>query len=75
MLSLKDCECWALTDVLQHKAEVGEAVVGGINGCDVDIVVGEELQVGQVEVPHLRKKKSFSPIIIIIITQWLKCFS
>lgn len=57
MLNLNECERRALTDVLQHEAgQVGGGAVGRIHGCDVDHVVGEELQVGQVEVPHLRKQ-------------------
>lgn len=59
MLNLNECERSVLTDVLQHEAgQVGGAAVGGINGRDVDDVVGEELQVGQLEVPHLRKNNN-----------------
>lgn len=46
-----------LTDVLQHEAGQVGAAAGRIDRCDVDDVVGEEFQVGQVAMPHLRKKK------------------
>lgn len=46
-----------LTNVLQHEAGQVGAAAGRIGRCDVDDVVGEEFQVGQVAMPHLIKKK------------------
>lgn len=46
-----------LTDVLHHEAGHVGAGAGRTDCSDVDDVVGEEFQVGQVAMPHLRIKK------------------
>ena len=52
----EDIWVFCLTYVLQHEAgQIGGAFVG-INGRDVDDVIGEKLQVGQVTEPQLETR-------------------